>query len=243
MSASLFTDLDFRPFEGIDTWIFDLDNTLYPPSTNLFKQMNEKMSDYVAKLLDISQSEATNLRESYYKEHGTTLRGLMIEHGIHADEFLEYVHNIDHSWVKPDPDLAKAICALPGKRYIFTNGTQKHALAVAKRLGITDHIDDIFDIVWAELDPKPNRAPYEKLLAETDLNPKRSAMFEDLARNLKVPHDLGMRTILMVPDHTQAVFEESWQAKGSEAPHVHYVSDDLAAFLHAVLAHLGIDPT
>ncbi len=242
MSANGFAGYDFTAFDGIDTWIFDLDNTLYPPSANLFKQMNEKMSDYVARLLDIPVDEATTLREGYYKEHGTTLRGLMIEHDIHPDDFLEHVHNIDHTWVKPDPDLAKAICALPGKRYIFTNGTEKHALAVAERLGITDHIDDIFDIVWADLDPKPNRAPYEKLLSETGLNPKSSAMFEDLARNLKVPHDLGMQTVLMVPGHTQAVFQESWQAKGPEAPHVGYVSDDLAKFLHGILDHRDIDP-
>jgi putative hydrolase of the HAD superfamily len=242
MSANNFAGYDFTAFDGIDTWIFDLDNTLYPPSANLFKQMNEKMSDYVARLLDIPVDEATTLREGYYKEHGTTLRGLMIEHDIHPDDFLEYVHNIDHTWVKPDPDLARAICALPGKRYIFTNGTEKHALAVAERLGITDHIDDIFDIVWADLDPKPNRAPYEKLLSETGLNPKSSAMFEDLARNLKVPHDLGMQTVLMVPGHTQAVFEESWQAKGPEAPHVGFVSDHLAKFLHGILDHRKIDP-
>ncbi|MCT4655493.1 MAG: pyrimidine 5'-nucleotidase [Cohaesibacter sp.] len=239
MVAQTDTDYDFSAFGDIDVWIFDLDNTLYPPSTNLFKQMNEKMSDYVARLLNISESEATNLREGYYKEHGTTLRGLMIEHDIHPDDFLEYVHNIDHSWVKPDPALARAICALPGKRYIFTNGTNKHALAVAERLGITDYFDDIFDIVWADLDPKPNKAPYDKLLSETGLNPKKAAMFEDLARNLKVPHSLGMQTVLMVPSHTQAVFEGSWQAKGAEAPHVNFVSDDLAGFLTDMLVATG----
>lgn len=226
-------------FRDIDCWIFDLDNTLYPHHTNLFKQMNEKMSDYVARLLEIDQDEATKLREGYYKEHGTTLRGLMIEHDVHPDEFLEYVHDIDHSWVKPDPALAQAISALPGKRYIFTNGTRDHALKVAERLGITDYFDNIFDIVWADLDPKPNRAPYDKLIAQTGLNPKRAAMFEDLARNLKVPHEMGMETTLLVPRHTREVFTESWQAKGGEAPHVDHVTDNLAEFLGQILHVIG----
>ena len=230
---------DLSRFSQIDYWIFDLDNTLYPRHTDLFKQMEEKMSDYVSRLLDIPTDEATKLREGYYKEHGTTLRGLMIEHDIHPDDFLEYVHDIDHSWVKPDPALAQAICALPGKRYIYTNGTNSHALKTAERLGITEYFDDIFDIVWAGLNPKPNRPPYEKLLAETGIDPNRAAMFEDLARNLKVPFEMGMQTILIVPSHTREVFHDSWEAKGAEAPHVNYVTDDLGSFLTDVLSTNG----
>lgn len=225
----------FARFSSIDTWIFDLDNTLYPRHTDLFKQMEEKMSHYVADLLDIDHQEATSLRESYYEEHGTTLRGLMIEHDIHPDDFLEYVHDIDHSWVKPDPALAQAIRSLPGKRFIYTNGTNSHALKVAERLGITDYFDDIFDIVWADLEPKPHRAPYEKLIEQTGIDPRRSAMFEDLARNLKVPFDMGMETVLIVPGHMRDVFHESWEAKGTEAPHVNHVTDDLGQFLSGVL--------
>ena len=229
-------------FSEIDNWIFDLDNTLYPRHIDLFKQMNEKMSAYVSRLLDIPEAEATALRQSYYKEHGTTLRGLMIEHDIHPDDFLEYVHDIDHSQVKPDPQLARAICALPGKRYIYTNGTHKHALKVAERLGITDLFEDIFDIAWANLNPKPNRAPYEKLLAQTGINPRRAAMFEDLARNLQVPHDMGMKTVLIVPNRTREVFHESWEAKGAEAPHVGYVTDGLGGFLQDMLHAIGRAP-
>ena len=222
-------------FGSIESWIFDLDNTLYPRHVDLFKQMEEKMSAYVSRLLDIDEAEATTLRQSYYQEHGTTLRGLMIEHDIHPDDFLEYVHDIDHSWVTPDPKLAEAIQSLPGKRYIYTNGTVEHANKVAERLGITGLFEDIFDIVWADLNPKPNREPYEKLLEQTGINPKRAAMFEDLARNLKVPFDMGMQTILIVPSHTREVFHESWEAKGKEAPHVNYVTDDLGHFLVDVL--------
>ena len=229
-------------FSETETWIFDLDNTLYPRHVDLFKQMNEKMSAYVSRLLDVSEEEAAKVREDYYKVHGTTLRGLMIEHNIQPDEFLEYVHDIDHSWVKPDPALAQAICSLPGKRFIFTNGTEEHAVKVAERLGITDLFDDIFDIVWADLDPKPNRPPYEKLLAQTGINPKRAAMFEDLARNLEVPFDMGMKTVLIVPEHTRDVFHDSWEAKGSEAPHVDYVTDNLGRFLGDVLAAIAPTP-
>lgn len=229
-------------FSETETWIFDLDNTLYPRHVDLFKQMNEKMSAYVSRLLDVSEEEAAKVREDYYKAHGTTLRGLMIEHNIHPDEFLEYVHDIDHSWVKPDPALAKAICSLPGKRFIYTNGTEEHALKVAERLGITDLFDEIFDIVWADLDPKPNRSPYEKLLAQTGINPKRAAMFEDLARNLEVPFDMGMKTVLIVPSHTRDVFHDSWEAKGSEAPHVGYVTENLGQFLGDVLHAIGRTP-
>ena len=229
-------------FSDIESWIFDLDNTLYPRHVDLFRQMEVKMSEYVSRLLDIPQEEATRLRQSYYNEHGTTLRGLMIEHDIHPDDFLEYVHDIDHSWVKPDPDLARAICALPGKRYIYTNGTREHAMKVAERLGITDLFDDIFDIVWADLNPKPNRPPYEKLLEQTGINPERAAMFEDLARNLKVPFDMGMQTILIVPNRTRGVFHESWEAKGPEAPHVGYVTDDLGQFLFDMLGAIDIRP-
>lgn len=232
-------DHDLSCFDAVESWIFDLDNTLYPRHTDLFSQMEVKMSDYVSRLLDISEEEATKLRKDYYKVHGTTLRGLMIEHDIHPDDFLEYVHDIDHSWVKPDPTLAQAIRALPGKRYIYTNGTNSHALKVAERLGITDYFDDIFDIVWAKLNPKPNRSPYEKLLAETGIDPNRAAMFEDLARNLKVPFEMGMQTVLIVPHHTREVFHESWEAKGKEAPHIDHVTDDLGQFLVKVLAAIG----
>ncbi|SNY90356.1 putative hydrolase of the HAD superfamily [Cohaesibacter sp. ES.047] len=229
-------------FTEVDSWIFDLDNTLYPRHVDLFKQMEVKMSAYVSRLLDITEDEATVLRKSYYKDHGTTLRGLMIEHDIKPDEFLEYVHDIDHSHVTADVELAQAISALPGKRYIYTNGTREHAVKVAERLGITDYFEDIFDIVWADLEPKPNRAPYERLLKQTGLNPDRAAMFEDLARNLAVPFDMGMKTVLIVPSKTREVFHDSWEAQGQESPHVDYVTDSLGSFLNDVLDAIGRKP-
>ncbi|WP_350335348.1 pyrimidine 5'-nucleotidase [Coralliovum pocilloporae] len=230
--------MELTSFRGVDTWLFDLDNTLYPRHCDLFAQVDVRIRDFVSCLLDMPADDAHRLQKSYYKEYGTTLRGLMIEHGIEPDEFLEYVHDIDHSPVKPDPALAKAIEALPGRKFIFTNGTVAHAEAVANRLGVTDHFEEIFDIVWADLIPKPHRVVYDRLAEETGLDPKRTAMFEDLSRNLEVPHDMGMRTVLLVPEHTREVFHEEWEAEGRNAPHIQFVTDNLAGFLQSVLAEL-----
>nr|WP_321461753.1 pyrimidine 5'-nucleotidase [uncultured Cohaesibacter sp.] len=227
-------------FRDIDSWIFDLDNTLYPRHVDLFAQMEVKMNEFVSNLLGLTIEDASHLRHSYYKQYGTTLRGLMIEHHIEPDVFLEYVHDIDHSVVKPDPLLAAALCALPGKCYIYTNGTQDHARKVSERLGITGYFDDVFDIVRAGLDPKPNRAPYERLLAQTGIKPQRAAMFEDLARNLLVPAEMGMNCVLIVPDQMGAVFQGRWDAEGTDAPHVNHVTDNLGQFLSDVLHAIGV---
>ncbi|WP_316857959.1 pyrimidine 5'-nucleotidase [uncultured Cohaesibacter sp.] len=218
-------------FSDVDCWIFDLDNTLYPRHVDLFKQMEVKMNEFVSRLLDLETEKASQLRHDYYIKYGTTMRGLMVEHHIQPDDFLEFVHDIDHSRVPPDPLLAEGIRQLPGKRYILTNGTQDHAEKVAARLGITGLFHDIFDIVWADLDPKPNRAPYDKLLAQTGLAPRRAAMFEDLPRNLKIPHELGMKTILVVPSHTRDVFHENWEAGAEETSHVQFITESLGEFL------------
>ncbi len=226
-------------FRGVESWIFDLDNTLYPAETNLFLQVDDRIRAYVSRLLGLGPEEAQTLQKSYYQRYGTTLRGLMIEHGIAPDEFLEFVHDIDHSGVHPDPRLGAAIARLPGKRFILTNGTREHALAVANRLGITDHFDAIFGIVEADLVPKPMRETYDRFLGMHGIVPSRAAMFEDLARNLEVPDTLGMRTTLVVPSGTRSVFREAWELEGREAPHVQYVTDDLASFLEGVLAVIG----
>ncbi|SFO39958.1 putative hydrolase of the HAD superfamily [Cohaesibacter marisflavi] len=226
-------------FRDIDSWIFDLDNTLYPRHIDLFAQMEVKMNEFVSNLLGLTLDDASHLRHSYYKQYGTTLRGLMIEHDIAPDDFLEYVHDIDHSVVEPDPLLGQALCSLPGKRYIYTNGTKDHARKVSERLGITDYFDDVFDIVWAGLEPKPNRTPYERLLEQTGINPSRSAMFEDLARNLQVPDALGMTCVLIVPDQMRDVFHGRWEAESTQVPYVHHVTDNLGRFLSDVLEAIG----
>lgn len=223
-------------FARVDEWVFDLDNTLYPAHTDLFAQVDAKIRIYVAELLGSSAEEAQRVQKDYYRRYGTTLRGLMIEHGITPDAFLEFVHDIDHSVVAPDPALGRAIERLPGRKFIMTNGTRRHAEKVAARLGITHHFTDIFDIVAADLLPKPHRETYDKFLLGAGIDPVRAAMFEDLSRNLEVPHTLGMATVLVVPQGAREVLRESWELEGRDDAHVQWLTDDLAGFLDDLIA-------
>src|SRR5437879_6084644 len=190
-------------FTNVDTWVFDLDNTLYPHHVNLWHQVDVRIRDYIANFLKITHEDAFKLQKDYYKRYGTSMRGLMTEHGMNPDDFLDFVHQIDHSPLQPDPVLGAAIEKLPGRKLILTNGTRAHANAVLARLGLEAHFEEIFDIVAAELEPKPSRATYDRFLAAHSVDPARSAVFEDLARNLAVPYALGMVTVLVVPDHTR----------------------------------------
>ncbi|AXS39220.1 pyrimidine 5'-nucleotidase [Breoghania sp. L-A4] len=222
-------------FRSVDEWIFDLDNTLYPAHTNLFAQIDVKITNYVQRLIGLSHDDARTLQKGYYQRYGTTLRGLMLEHDIKPDAFLEFVHDIDHSALLPDPRLGDAIARLPGRKFIMTNGTRKHAESVAAKLGITDHFSDIFGIVEADLLPKPHRETYDLFLTRNGIHPGRAAMFEDLARNLEVPGALGMRTVLIVPDGTREVFREAWELENSSAAHIEHVTDDLTQFLEDLM--------
>jgi putative hydrolase of the HAD superfamily len=159
------------------------------------------------------------------------MRGMMTEHGVRADDYLAYVHQIDHSPLEPNPAMGAAIAKLPGRKLILTNGSTDHAGAVLARLGISQHFEAVFDIIAAELEPKPAPQTYRKFLTVHGVDPAKSAMFEDLARNLIVPHQLGMTTVLVVPDHTREVFREGWELEGRDAPHVDHVTDDLVGFL------------
>jgi len=230
---------DLRLFQGVEAWLFDLDNTLYPANTNLFAQIDVRIRDYVARLLGLPLEDANTLQKDYYLRYGTTLRGLMVEHGIAPDDFLDYVHDIDHSVVTPDAALDAALGRLPGKKYIFTNGSRRHAERTMQQLGVGAHFHDIFDIVSANLVPKPSREAYDRFIDATGVSPARAAMFEDLARNLAVPHALGMRTVLVVPQGTREVFREAWELEGDQAPHVEFVTDDLAGFVGAVAGALA----
>jgi putative hydrolase of the HAD superfamily len=225
---------DLRVFADKEAWVFDLDNTLYPRSTNIFRQVDERIRLYVRRLLDVDEAEAEKIQKTFYKTHGTTLRGLMLNHNVDPDAFLEFVHNIDHSAVKPDPALGDAIKRLPGKKYIFTNGSRRHAEKVAERLGFTDHFEDIFDIVAANLIPKPERETYERFVKRFGVEPERAAMFEDLTRNLVVPKSVGMTTVLVVPPGTREVFHGEWEYEGRDDDHVDFVTDDLARFVEDI---------
>jgi putative hydrolase of the HAD superfamily len=221
-------------FNKIETWVFDLDNTLYPHHVNLWHQVDERIRDYIVGFLKISREEAFRLQKDYYRRYGTTMRGLMEEHGLQPDEFLEIVHQVDHSPLTPNPALGSAIAELPGRKLILTNGTRAHADAVMRRLEIAEHFDDVFDIRAADLEPKPRPQVYERFLARHDVDPKRAAIFEDLARNLEVPHALGMITVLVVPKGAGVVLREDWELAGRDAPHVDHVTDDLTDFLRKI---------
>ncbi|MFN7027400.1 MAG: pyrimidine 5'-nucleotidase [Pseudorhizobium sp.] len=223
-------------FAHVKDWVFDLDNTLYPHHINLFAQIDKNMSAFVAELLQVEPEEARALQKRYYHEHGTTLQGLMLNHGINPDDFLERAHAIDYSPLLPHPELGEAIKALPGRKFIFTNGSVPHAEAAARALGILDHFDDIFDIVAADYVPKPAGATYDKFASLHRVDTQHAAMFEDLPRNLKVPKALGMQTVLLVPRNLDDVLMERWEMLSDEDDHIDFVTDDLTAFLSRLTA-------
>jgi putative hydrolase of the HAD superfamily len=223
-----------RGFEHVETWIFDLDNALYPHNVNLWQQVDERIRDYIADFLKVTHEEAFRLQKDYYKRYGTSMRGMMTEHGMRSDDFLDFVHQIDHSPLEPNPALGDAIEKLAGRKVILTNGTRRHADAVLARLGIERHFQDVFDIIAAELEPKPSPQTYDRFLEALKIEAATAAMFEDLARNLAVPHALGMTTVLVVPEHSREVFREEWELEGRDAPHVDHVTDNLTAFLRAI---------
>ena len=222
-------------FRHVETWIFDLDNTLYSSSCRLFDQIDERMGAFISRRLKVDRTEARRIQKQFFYQHGTTLRGLMTEHGVLPDEFLDFVHDIDHTPVPADPALAAALQALPGRKLVFTNGTVAHADKVLARLGLVGHFSGIFDIVHADYIPKPALGPYEKFLRDHAVEARRAAMFEDIARNLEVPHRLGMTTVLVShPGNDDAEIVNGRDAGAWE--HVHHRTDNLASFLSTIMS-------
>lgn len=225
---------DLTPFFEVDTWIFDLDNTLYPRSCDLFTQMDKRMTAFIQNLKGLSFDEARVLQKTHYKTYGTTLSGLMAVENIDPAVYLDFVHDIDYSPVREAPLLREAIEALPGRKLIFTNGDVPHAQRTTDRLGITDLFEHVFDIVAADLIPKPHRAPYEKFVRIAGIDPKRAAMFEDLPRNLAVPHEMEMRTVLVADPLQAGSPRQEWETAITDTDHVHFQTDDLTGFLQDV---------
>jgi putative hydrolase of the HAD superfamily len=220
-----------RSFDHVETWIFDLDNTLYPPSCRLFDLIDKRMTLYISNLLGMDAVEARRLQKDYYRTYGTSLRGLMEMHGIDPHEFMDFVHDISHENLVPDPALAKAIAALPGKRYVLTNGSRAHAERCATSLGLGDLFHDIYDVAHANFIPKPKPELYDSFIRHAGVTAGTSAMFEDLARNLEVPHARGMTTVLVLPKDGD-IDERAMHADDSlQGPYVDHVTDDLAGFL------------
>jgi putative hydrolase of the HAD superfamily len=219
-----------RQFAHVNTWIFDLDNTLYPHEARVWPQVDERITAFIADLYGLDGISARALQKYFYHRYGTTLKALMDEDGIDPAAFLDFAHDIDHSSIELNESLGAAIERLPGRKLILTNGTRKHAENVARKLGILDHFEDVFDIVAADYVPKPDRRAYESFLTKHVVDPSKAAMFEDIAKNLAVPHDLGMTTVLVVPK-TVDPFRESFEQEAVKAPHIDHITNDLADFL------------
>jgi putative hydrolase of the HAD superfamily len=226
-------------FDHVEAWVFDLDNTLYPADCNLFAQIDRRMGEFIAQSFGIPLAEAQALRESYYYQHGTTLAGLVLLHGTRPDDFLDYVHDIDLSAVLPSPELASALGALPGRKFIFTNGSRKHAEAIMARLGVTEHFADICDIHALEyIHPKPMREAYERFSRAHGVTPHQAAMFDDLPHNLETAHQIGMTTVLVhgLTDHPEHQAMAGWTEL---PPHIHHRTEALPSFLAAIAAALA----
>ena len=219
-----------RGFAHVHTWIFDLDNTLYPHEARVWPQVDERITLYIMQLFGLDGLSARGLQKYFYHRYGTTLRGLIEEYGINPYDFLDFAHDIDHSEIALDESLGHSIERLPGRKLILTNGSRKHAEDVARKIGILDHFEDVFDIAASDFVPKPERRAYETFLLRHGVDPARSAMFEDIAKNLVVPHDMGMTTVLVVPK-TVDPFRESFEQEAVQAPHIDYITNDLAGFL------------
>jgi len=209
-----------------EDWIFDLDNTLYCASTNLFGQVGARIKSFVADYLNLEPEEAFKVQKKYFREYGTTLRGMMECHNVDPTAYLNHVHDIDLSVMPPDPALDKALEALPGRKIIFTNADLGHAERVMERLGISRHFEAIYDIVACEYVPKPDPVVYKALVARFDLQPERTVMVEDMACNLKPAADMGMTTLWIRNDN-------DWGKEGWDGEHVHHITDDLASWLAA----------
>lgn len=228
-------------FSDKHTWIFDLDNTLYPAQCNLFAQIDYLMGSFVSDFLKIDRVEARKIQKKYYREYGTTLNGLMTCHDLDPHRFLAYVHDIDLAPISHDTALNAALERLPGRKLIMTNGSVKHAENVAGKLGVLHHFDDIFDIVAADFVPKPARSTYEKFMRRADIDPGGAAMFEDLAHNLKVPHEVGMKTVLVcAPPEFRDDKMDMYNGVDADAEHVHHVTEHLSDFLNVILGQIPV---
>jgi putative hydrolase of the HAD superfamily len=221
-------------FAHVDTWVFDLDNTLYPPHSDLWPKIDDRMTVFMCHLFGLDGLSTRALQKYYYQRHGTTLRGLIDDYGLDPAAFLEFVHDIDRSNIAPNLTLAGAIAALPGRRLILTNGSRDHALRTCERLGFADLFEDVFDIVAANLLPKPHPDAYALFFERHGVDPARAAMFEDIARNLLVPHERGMVTTLVVPQEGARDHRDPWETARQRPPHVDFVTDDLDGFLLAL---------
>lgn len=208
-------------FDHVAFWVFDLDNTLYPPEARLFDQIEVRMTDWVVDALKVGRAEADRLRDHYWRTYGTTLAGLMAEHGIDPGPYLSHVHEIDLGHLQPDATLAQRIRRLPGRKIVYTNGCAPYAERVLAARGLDGLFDAVYGVEHAGFLPKPERAAFETIFAADGVDATRGAMFEDDPRNLAAPHAMGMRTVHVAPER-------------EDHAHIHHHTDNLTEFLSHV---------
>ena len=219
-----------KELKNIKYWLFDLDNTLYSGDTKVFDQVDRKMSKFISQKLKVSEDEAKKIQKDYFHEYNTTLNGMIKNHNIDANEFLEFVHDVNLDFLQKDEFLKDQINRLNGKKIIFTNGSKAHAANVTKRIGIDKLFDGVFDIVDSDFYPKPSIEPYKKIIENYNIEPEYCIFFEDIARNLKPAHELGMKTVWIKN-------KEPWAAKYSNEEFINYRTDNLANFLKEINEH------
>lgn len=222
--------LSWQAVSHLNTWLFDLDNTLYPATSSLFPQIDARMKAFISDFLKIAPEDAFRIQKQYYREYGTTLRGLMLVHGLEPDTFLSYVHDIDHTVLEHDPALNAALHRLPGRKLIFTNGSERHAEQTLDKLGLSHHFEGIFDVKAADFIPKPQTETYHKVIRHFGLVPQCTAFFEDSHLNLKPAFELGMTTVLVQsgPDHAPLALTPD-----DDLSHCDHIVDDIAMWLRA----------
>jgi putative hydrolase of the HAD superfamily len=211
----------------IKYWIFDLDNTLYSGQTKVFSEVDKKMSAFISKKMDVDLVKAKEIQKKYFYEYGTTLSGLMKQDSIDPHEFLEFVHDIDISWLPKDLKLKDELIKIKEKKYIFTTGSHAHVKNVTKQLGIDGLFDGAFDIVDANFVPKPHIEPYKKIIDKFKIEPTKSILIEDIAHNLEQAKNLGMKTCWLEN-------EEAFAKKDADKPYIDYKIKNLPSFLQEI---------
>jgi len=217
-----------RPFRDVESWVIDLDNTLYPSALRLFDRVEERMGRFIEELLAVDAAEAMRLQKQYFREHGTTLNGLIERHGVNPEAYLAFIHDIDLSGLEPSAALDRALAALPGRKVLFTNASRAHALRVAERLGVARRFDAIFDIADAGYVPKPRPQPYRRLIERHGIEPVRAVLIDDIAQNLEPAAELGMTTVWVRSS-------ENWAQPTADSQAVHHVAEDLLSWLESLI--------
>jgi len=216
-----------KTLQSIKYWLFDLDNTLYSGNTRVFEQVDKKMSKFISEKLNVDIKEAKKIQKNYFYKYNTTLNGMIKNHKIDANEFLDFVHDIDINFLKKNIQLGNELKQLSGKKIIFTNGSRNHAKNITQKIGIEQYFDDIFDIVDSEFIPKPSIEPYKKLVEKHKIDPNLCVFIEDIARNLKPAYEMGMKTVWIEND-------EAWAKKFSDSNFVNYKTKNLSEFLKKI---------